>query len=368
MRILALDIGTGTQDILLFDSSRAVENCFKMVMPAPTVIAADRIREATRQRRPLALTGVNMGGGPVTEAMLAHVAAGLAVHATEEAAVTFDDDLDAVRAMGVTLAGPEDVLGVSGALAVELRDLDLSRVRAALGAFGVDEEWDALAVAVFDHGDAPPGYSDRKFRFDYLRQQAARGDRDVRSLTYLGDEAPESMTRMAAVVRTAGPDAPILVTDTAVAGVIGALEDGRVAEQRCKVVANLGNEHTIAFHLHANTVQGLFEHHTGLLTREALEAYLSKLVLGGLEDQEVWLNQGHGAITLETCPAMPFLAVTGPRRGMMEGSGLAPYFATPHGDMMLAGSFGLVRAWAERYPPWREEILGALRSGDDEHG
>ena len=87
----------------------------------------------------------------------------------------------------------------------------------------------ALAVAVFDHGDAPPGYSDRKFRFDYLRQQAARGERDVRSLSYKGHEAPESMTRMAAVVRTAGPDTPILVTDTAVAGVIGALEDRRVA-------------------------------------------------------------------------------------------------------------------------------------------
>jgi uncharacterized protein (DUF1786 family) len=366
MRILALDIGTGTQDILLFDSSKAIENCFKLVMPAPTVIAADRIREATRQGRPLALTGVNMGGGPVTEAMAAHVAAGLAVHATGEAAVTFNDDLDEVRAMGVTLATEDEVLRVPGALAVELRDLDIGRVRDALAAFNVDEEWDALAVAVFDHGDAPPGYSDRKFRFDYLRQQAARGERDVRSLSYKGHEAPESMTRMAAVVRTAGPDTPILVTDTAVAGVIGALEDRRVAEQRCKVVANLGNEHTIAFHLHSNTVQGLFEHHTGLLTRDTLEDYLSRLVLGGLEDQEVWLSQGHGAITLETCPAMPFLAVTGPRRGLMESSTLAPYFATPHGDMMLAGCFGLARAWAERHPPWREEILRALRSGDAE--
>jgi len=33
MRILAVDIGTGTQDILLFDSSKRVENCVKMIMP-----------------------------------------------------------------------------------------------------------------------------------------------------------------------------------------------------------------------------------------------------------------------------------------------------------------------------------------------
>ena len=37
MQILAVDIGTGTQDVLLFDSSRSPENCLKMVMPSPTL-------------------------------------------------------------------------------------------------------------------------------------------------------------------------------------------------------------------------------------------------------------------------------------------------------------------------------------------
>ena len=49
-------------------------------------------------------------------------------------------------------------------------------------------------------------------------------------------------------------------------------------------------------------------------------------------------------------------------RGLLEGSRLGPYFATPHGAMMLAGCFGLIRAWAERRPSWREEILRALRT------
>ena len=43
-----------------------------------------------------------------------------------------------------------------------------------------------------------------------------------------------------------------------------------------------------------------------------------------------------------------FLSVIGPMRGVLEGSKLRPYFATPHGSMMLAGPFGLVRAWAEK--------------------
>ena len=34
MRILAIDMGTGTQDILLFDSDKPVENNVKMVLPS----------------------------------------------------------------------------------------------------------------------------------------------------------------------------------------------------------------------------------------------------------------------------------------------------------------------------------------------
>ena len=64
IRILAVDVGTGTQDILLFESGKTIENCFKMVMPSPTVIVAERIKHATRRGQPLLLTGVTMGGGP----------------------------------------------------------------------------------------------------------------------------------------------------------------------------------------------------------------------------------------------------------------------------------------------------------------
>lgn len=364
MKILALDIGTGTQDILLFDSSTNIENCIKMVMPSATVIAARRIRQATLARQPLALVGVNMGGGPITVAMLQHVKAGLPVYATPEAATTFDDDPEMVKSMGVTLVGPEEIWRQAGARTVDLRDLDLGMVRQALAAFEVAPEWDALAVAVFDHGNAPPGYSDRKFRFDHLRSQVADGKRDIRTLCYLRHQVPEYTTRMLAVAQCVEDDVPLLLMDTAEAAVLGALEDRHVAAHDCKVVANLGNEHTLAFHLHGSVIMGLMEHHTHVLTSERLEAYLGRLTRGDLDDQEVWLDQGHGAIVLEGGEELGFLSVTGPMRHMLEGSRLEPYFATPHGDMMLAGPFGLVRAWAEKWEPWREEILHALRTGE----
>ena len=70
MRILAVDMGTGTQDILVFDSSGPIENSVKLVMPSATSIAEGRIRRATAAKRPVLLTGVNQGGGGSPEGRL----------------------------------------------------------------------------------------------------------------------------------------------------------------------------------------------------------------------------------------------------------------------------------------------------------
>src|SRR5262245_27262943 len=101
MKILAVDMGTGTQDILLFDSTGPVENSIKMVMPSATQIAASRIRRATAASRAVVLTGVIQGGGPCHWALEDHLRAGGVAYATPEAAQTFDDELDRVEQMGV---------------------------------------------------------------------------------------------------------------------------------------------------------------------------------------------------------------------------------------------------------------------------
>ena len=96
MRILAVDVGTGTQDILLFDSKQPVENALQLIMPSPTKIAEGRIRRATEAQRPVLVTGVNSGGGPCHWALEDHMRAGFTAYATPDAAATFDDELDSV--------------------------------------------------------------------------------------------------------------------------------------------------------------------------------------------------------------------------------------------------------------------------------
>jgi uncharacterized protein (DUF1786 family) len=171
------------------------------------------------------------------------------------------------------------------------------------------------------------------------------------------------MTRMQAVAgRWAGPE-PLFLMDTGPAAILGALDDAVVAAADPVVVLNLGNFHTIAALLHGRRIAGLFEHHTGELTRPKLEQYLEGIAAGTLSNQAVFDDMGHGALELGVNASPPKrLAVTGPRRGLLNGSRLRPHLAVPHGDMMLAGCFGLLRALAARLPsfaPVVEDQLGA---------
>ncbi len=361
MRLLVVDVGTGTQDILLFDSERQIENCFQMVMPSPTILVARRVRRATAAGQDLFLTGRIMGGGPCHWATMDHLRAGYRVFATPAAAQTFDDDLDRVREMGIELVEEGAFAeGDERVCRIELRDFDFEAIRAALAAFDVEPAVDGLALAVFDHGAAPPGYSDRRFRFDYLSDRLAQGE-GLAGFAFWREEVPDRFTRLQAAADSAPSDLPTLIMDTAPAAILGALEDPQVSRCRSVVVTNVGNFHCLAFHLVEGEIVGLFEHHTGELTREALVAYLRKLAAGTLTNAEVFEDMGHGALVLNPeAPAPERFAVVGPRRRMLEGGDLPVYQAVPHGDMMLAGCFGLLRAYAQKDPVHGPKVAAVL--------
>jgi uncharacterized protein (DUF1786 family) len=368
MKILAIDMGTGTQDILLFDSGGSVENSVKMVMPSATQIAAGRIRRATAARRPLLLTGVNQGGGPCHWALEDHLRAGAAAYATPEAAQTFDDDLAQVERMGVRVVSDDEAAALRDVDHVALRDLDLSAIRAALAVFDVAPDFDGLALGCLDHGAAPAGYSDRLFRFDHLRRVVG-GANDLRAFAMLPEELPAYLTRARTMVQSAqrdDGDTPIVFLDTGPAAALGALQDPAVSAASSRLVLNLGNMHALAFHLSGTTIISLYEHHTGEISAAQIEDFTERLIAGTLPHEDVFTTKGHGVFYASGQPAAtpdPLIAVTGPQRGKIRGSRLRPYFATPHGDMMLSGCFGLVQAFAAKHPQHRDEIEAALGVG-----
>jgi len=334
-RLLAIDVGAGTQDILLFENDRPVENCVKLVLPSETTIVAGRIRQATRRREPIFLTGRIMGGGPMVSALKRHLKEGLKVYSTPQAAKTIRDDLDSVRKMGVEIvdSAPGD------ALRLELRDVDLARLAEALSLYDIAIP-EKVAVAVQDHGHSPHG-SNRLFRFQHWRRFVESGGL-ITGLAY--GEPPDYMTRMRAVQA----DIPgAILMDTGSAAIWGALCDDEVASRRDEgvVVVNVGNQHTVAVLLQGERVLGLFEHHTVILDESKLGALVDRLREGTITNEEVFDDNGHGACVYQDYSSgggFRFVAVTGPNRAMVESLGY--YMAVPYGDMMLAGSFGLVAA------------------------
>jgi uncharacterized protein (DUF1786 family) len=350
LQILAVDVGTGTQDILLYDTEKEPENAFQMIMPSPTQIVAAAIRQATAAGEDVALVGSTMGGGPCNWAAQQHLKAGRKVYATPAAACTIDDDLVAVMRMGVRLISEDEAERLRGVRRLVLRDLDMDALRDAFGLFGVRLEPAAIGVAVFDHGAAPPGYSDRRFRFEYLADRL-QGEPTLAALAFRRSEIPPQMTRMQAAADEAGDIEHVLVMDTPSAAMLGAREDRRVAEVESALLVNVGNSHTLAFRLQEGRVAGLFEHHTGRLTTERLDDLLEKLAAGRIKNDEVYDDHGHGALLFDRGAMEPALvSVTGPRRMLMAGSRWRPYFAVPYGDMMVAGCWGLVRALAQKSP------------------
>jgi len=354
-RILAADVGAGTADLLLTRPGEPLENAVKLVVPSRTQVVAAQIAEATGRGQTVVFTGPTMGGGADGGAMKAHLAAGHAFVATEEAARTFTDDVDKVRALGARVVGENTAAELLGRLPagayVHARsgDLDAAALRAALELLGVEPRFDAVAVAVQDHGFSPHG-SNRVFRFAFWQAAVDEG-RLLGELFYDAADAPPDFTRLRAAATLAEELAgggPALVADTGPAALYGALPEG-VSDA---VLVNVGNGHTICVVTLGGRLAGVFEHHTCRLDGPGLEQYLRRFLAGDLGSDEVRESGGHGAVLAAAAKAvdltaLPFFA-TGPRRALLAGSKLPLEYAAPHGDMMLSGCFGLLRAFAER--------------------
>lgn len=337
MKLLTIDVGMGTQDILLYDSTKRMENNFKMVLPSQTQVVAKRISKETRLKHDIVLVGETMGGGPSSAAVRKHIDAGLEVFATERAALTLNDNLDKVKKMGVVVITEEEADELK-ASKIETCDVDKVALEKALGLFGLRLP-DNFAAAVQDHGYSLS--SNRVFRFEYFREMMEKGG-ELDSFVYKGN-IPARFTRMKAVERTL-PEAMLM--DTGMAALRGALLDEN-AKPPCLIV-NVGNGHTLAGVVSEGRLVALFEHHTHLMTAGKLDGYLKRLCAGTLGFREVFDDGGHGCYVKEATKIGSVL-VTGPNRSLMRSSKLDVRFASPFGDMMLTGCFGLVDA----YLKWR---------------
>ena len=340
--LLIIDVGTGTQDILVYRKGEAVERSPKLVLPSPTVVKAGEISAATRAGHPVFFDGTTMGGGPVARAIRAHLQAGYSVYATENAAKTFHDNLDKAKAVGIEIM---DAAPKKDAVRVVATDYMETELRETFARFAIPYP-DRFAFAVQDHGFSPTK-SNRVFRFELMRDSLEKGDWHLDAL--VTDPPRPEMTRMRSLLNQA-PGA--LVMDTGPAALLGMLCDPVVKEKAEKGVTlvNVGNGHTLAATIRGERLGGLFEHHTFSLTPARLHEYLEKLKAGTLTNEEIFTSGGHGAAVHEPLLTNS-IVVTGPNRRRLLPDA---YQAAPFGDMMLTGCFGVLREWKK----FREKMEG----------
>jgi len=356
MKILAIDIGAGTEDIFLYDDMKeSIENCVKMVLPSPSRVFAAKVREFTRLYKDIFVKGDIIGGGALSFALREHIERGLRVVMTENAAYTVRNDLDEVRELGIEIikgeGKPKDFEGET----LTIEEVNLVKLQEFLAKF--DEtlsDVDVVAVAVQDHGVFPKGMSNRRFRIQKMKELLERNPKPE-NLAFKEDEIPSYFLRMRSAVQASRrqlPNAKVLLMDTSPAAILGCMKDPSVEGADPILAVNVGNGHTMAAIISGKEIVGIVEHHTRLLNPRKIESLLVDFADGKLSDEEVFKDNGHGVFFLASplgFHRIEKIVATGPNRYILRKTKLNVHLASPAGDVMMTGPMGLVEATKRRF-------------------
>ncbi|WP_458403685.1 DUF1786 domain-containing protein [Methanobrevibacter sp.] len=338
MRILAIDVGTGTQDIMIYDSEKELENAIKLVLPSPHLYISQQIRETEND---IYFKGEIMGGGKIKNTILEHKEKGYDIVMNSTCARTIRDDLEQVKSFGIKISDEEKEFRDYSK--ITLGDINITKLAEFLLGYDLEFDFDKIAIAVQDHG-YNENMGDRDFRFEKIREKVSQ---PISPLSFgFKDEIPEYFTRMQAVrrqVKNEGIEELPLVMDTKFASIAGMCFDEVAKKLDSFIVIDIGNGHTTAASIENGKIQGVFEHHTSSLTGESLERYIKRLASGEITHEEVYNDFGHGAHVLNPISKIEKVIVSGPKRELIEKTNLDWHHAAPGGDVMMTGTVGLVK-------------------------
>jgi len=359
-RILAIDVGAGTLDALFLDTDSGDQ--LKFVAKSPSRVLAEKIRNC-RSRRIL-ITGRQMGGGPVTEAIKARTPQ-CAVMMTPAAAETIHHRRERITQLGITLISPrtarQEVRKRSTSW-FKAGDIIAKDIVAMLKFMGVDPIVDFLGIGVQDHGIPRGSVSSLDFRHHIFRGIIDRNPRPSAFL-FAADSIPPYLRRMRAATVDAKriPSGKVYVMDTGMAAILGAANDPSTRGKRSIIVLDIATSHTLGALMVDGEIGGFFEYHTNAVTPEILESLIIGLAEGRLSHERIISEGGHGAYTRKAVgfDEVEAILATGPKRRILSQVGIEGIIlGAPYGDNMMTGPSGLIIAMAERegVPLENEEV------------
>lgn len=349
-RFLGIDVGAGTLDALFLDTASGDQ--FKFVAKSPTRVLAEQIMACRRGR--LLLTGPQMGGGAVTEAIRLKARGG-SLMMTRSAAETIHHRMDRVESLGVLLVSRERAKREAKRSRVRhfhTGDVPAGKIKAILKSLGVDPVVDYLGICVQDHGTPRHRVSSLDFRHRILKETIERVPKASAFLFEAG-EIPSYLRRM----RAAATDGrrirsgKIYLMDTGMAAILGASSDPSALKKNSLIVLDIATSHTLGALLVGGEIGGFFEYHTHAVTPELLRCLIVDLAEGKLVHERVVAQGGHGAYVRKAVgfDHVECIVITGPKRGIMEAVRMdRTVLGAPFGDNMMTGAAGVVLAMAER--------------------
>jgi uncharacterized protein (DUF1786 family) len=341
---LMIDIGAGTMDVMCYVPSENMH--YKAVVQSPVRTLARHIESTTGN---LVVSGVEMGGGPVTAALQARTESAQ-VLISRSAAATIHHDPARVASMGFELADDSDVQAAAGrdeGTHIELKDLDVKRIRQIVEGFGLNFEFEAVALCAQDHGVAPPGVSHLDFRHQLVKTQLEHTPY-AHALLHEAQNIPETFNRLRAIADTAEqlPAQAVYVMDSGMAAIVGASMDPSLAGKKIFLVLDVATSHTVGAVVRQDELLGSFEYHTHDITRNRLEQLIQDLPEGQLDHDQILSEGGHGAY-LRHAPgfdSIEAIVATGPKRRLIADTHLPITWGAPWGDNMMTGCVGLLES------------------------
>lgn len=320
--LFTLDVGSTTQDFVLFNDKN-LRNCPKAILPSPTRIIAKKIESSNED---VFLHGYTMGGGAITKAVVKHIGKGFKVFATRRSALTFADNLEKVREMGIVITEN------SSAKKIKTADVDMDFFSKFLNSIEVPIPR-IFAVAVQDHGFSPHE-SNRIFRFKIFRILIQK-EKFLEKMIFSEKELPKDFNRMYDVVASIKDfrDGEIFVTDTSFAVISGLASVSKLPA----LLVNFGNSHTTGAVIDRDwEIKAFLEHHTNVLRnkgREYIKELFSKFLKGEIDNEYVLNDMGHGCYIKEVIEVTSMVA-TGPNAWLSD-------YEEPRGDPMIFGNLGM---------------------------
>ncbi len=349
--ILCVDVGKGTEDILIYEPNFGpLENSIQLVLPSTAQLLSQKLAKDNSDK--IVIEGELMAGEPWHKVIYTKCAKyPESVIMGETAARSLRYNLDLVREKGVKIVADDEIGNYEGNR-YHISDIHWERIDSILKNSGINiTEIKTVLLSCQDHGEPNDiKQSVRDFRIKTVYQPLERSGK-LEDLLIRSDKILSELPRHCSIGKSAErhfnhiSDNDIWVMDSSPAVVLGVLEN-----KPRELIINTGNGHTLAAIIENGIVQGIFEIHTSGVDPEKFLQDIKLISQNKLTHDEVLAKGGHGVFIREKLEynsdqferLFPFTLI-GPNRSILSESNSV--LAHPAGNMMMAGPVGMLYAY-----------------------